>query len=91
MRDLPTNVKAYKVMGPWTREKIPSGLLKAHNTKEGVWGRLDILEGELTYTIEETNEQFHLVKDDFIIIEPLKKHFIGNFSSNLEIKITFHR
>ena len=91
MKLLPKNIKAYKTVGPWTKEKIPAALLKAHNTKKDVWGKLEILQGSLTYTIEETNQSFNLQKDSHVVIEPQQYHFIGSFSEDLEIKITFYR
>ena len=62
MKQLPKNVKPYKTVGPWTKETIPKALSRSHNTKVDVWGKLEILQGSLIYTIEETNESFRLQK-----------------------------
>ena len=39
----------YKRLPEWTAETLPAGFRKQHNTKEGTWARLIILEGELDF------------------------------------------
>ena len=50
-RSLPTDIAPYKRMPEFTETTVPAGLLKAHNTKAGVWGLIHVLEGELLYRI----------------------------------------
>ena len=75
MKQLPDNVKAYKRTPTFTEETAPEGLLNTHNTKAGVWGLIQIEEGELEYTIE--NEEVHiLTKDKNGVVEPEVMHHI---------------
>lgn len=48
---LPQDAGAYKRTAEFTAETVPPGLLRAHSTKEGVWGLIHVLEGQLAYRI----------------------------------------
>ncbi len=50
-RSLPPTVAPYKRTPEFTEATVPAGLLKAHNTKPGVWALIHVLEGELLYRI----------------------------------------
>lgn len=45
------NLQPYKRTAEFTEATIPAGLLRAHSTKEGVWGRIHMLEGRLLYRV----------------------------------------
>ena len=53
MKSLPDHVQRYKSTPVFTEETVPKGLLKDHNTKNGVWGLICIEQGELEYIIED--------------------------------------
>lgn len=75
MKELPTTVAAYKRTDTFTEQTIPNGLLKSHNTKSGVWGKIVILEGELRYRILEPEiEDNVLTTEHFGVVEPLVLH-----------------
>jgi tellurite resistance-related uncharacterized protein len=44
-------VAAYKRTPEFTAQTVPAGLLKAHSTKDGVWGCIHVISGELVYRI----------------------------------------
>lgn len=48
---LPDSVTAYRRTPEFTEETVPAALLSAHNTKDGVWGQIHVLEGELLYRV----------------------------------------
>lgn len=48
---LPENAQPYHRTGNFTQTTVPAGLLKAHSTKEGVWGLIHVLEGRLAYRV----------------------------------------
>lgn len=48
---LPNGVESYHRTAEFTEATIPAGLLKAHRTKDGAWGIIHVLEGQLTYRI----------------------------------------
>ena len=71
MKILPKNVTAYKKTPEFDELSIPKGLLNAHQTKEGVWGKIVILEGQLQYTINEPEiEIIVLTEKIYGVVEP---------------------
>jgi tellurite resistance-related uncharacterized protein len=48
---LPEGVAPYRRTPNFSDETVPAALLKAHNTKAGVWGCIHVLAGELLYRI----------------------------------------
>ncbi len=54
-----------------------NGLLKAHQIKEGVWGKIVILQGRLQYTINEPEREVVILdKNNFGLVEPKIFHEI---------------
>jgi tellurite resistance-related uncharacterized protein len=75
MKTLPLNMVPYKRTGEFTDSSVPRGLLHAHSTKEGVWGKLVVLEGTLVYRILEPEpEEVLLTPERYGVIEPTMKH-----------------
>ncbi|EDX83113.1 conserved domain protein [Synechococcus sp. PCC 7335] len=75
MKILPADAVSYKKTSEFTALSVPSKLLHAHRTKSGVWGKIVVLEGALTYRIlEPTVEEVLLSPDRFGVIEPTVKH-----------------
>lgn len=60
MKELPAQVSTYKRTDNFSEKTIPAGLLKSHNTKAGVWGKIVILKGELRYRILEPQIEDHV-------------------------------
>ena len=48
---LPEGLSAYRRTDVFTQDTVPAALLKAHNTKDGVWALIKVLEGELIYRV----------------------------------------
>ena len=48
---LPDDVEPYKRTRAFTQASVPSGLLADHTTRDGVWGRIVVVAGELDYII----------------------------------------
>ena len=77
MKNIPDSVVPYKKTPEFTEENIPAGLLKDHQTKQGVWGNIVILEGRLEYTILEPEletTKLNEIKDG--VVEPTILHHI---------------
>ncbi|MCO4747398.1 MAG: DUF1971 domain-containing protein [Proteobacteria bacterium] len=49
---LPRQARVYREVR-FTEHTIPAGLLRAHNTKKGVWARIVVEEGHLRYRIRD--------------------------------------
>ena len=75
MKNLPNSITAYKSTPVYTESTISRDLLNAYNTKQRVWARIVVLEGELQY----------------IIIEPVKETLILNVDSHGAVKPTIRR
>jgi len=77
MKALPENIAAYKKTSEFSESSVPKGLLNDHNTKEGVWGKIVILEGKLEYIIQEPeHESIVLDTEKYGVVEPTIKHHI---------------
>lgn len=74
MKNIPEKLIAYKKTPIFTEQSIPAGLLNAHQTKEGVWGKIVVLEGELLYTICNTDERLTLSAENSGVVEPTVIH-----------------
>lgn len=53
---IPKTYYKYKEMPIWTNDTIAPGLLKIHNTKVWVYGKINVMQWELEYTIYESEE-----------------------------------
>jgi tellurite resistance-related uncharacterized protein len=77
VKSLPPNVNAYKKTPEFTEQTVPKGLLKDHQTKTGVWGKIVILEGQLDYTIiEPEKETLRLSTERYGVVEPTMLHYV---------------
>lgn len=75
MKKLPENVFPYKRTPEFDKVTVPNGLLKAHQTKKGVWGKIVILEGELQYIINKPEiEELTLTENNYGVVEPTVFH-----------------
>ncbi len=73
---LPPGLSSYKRTPDFTAETIPAGLLKAHSTKEGVWGLIQVTEGRLVYRVLEKRQprEFLLTPGAPGVVEPTVEH-----------------
>jgi len=88
VKSLPSNLEKYKCTPQFDETSVPPGLLKAHQTKEGTWGKIVIVSGKLSYRILEPEfEQLVLSPDSFGVVEPTILHEvapIGKVTSYVE-------
>jgi tellurite resistance-related uncharacterized protein len=74
---LPAGLLLYKRTPEFSEHDVPAGLLRAHSTKEGVWGRIQVTEGELIYRIVDPRRRscvISLTTDGPGVIEPTVLH-----------------
>ena len=75
MKELPPEVASYKRTPEFTGDTVPKGLLKAHQMKEGTWGKIVVLEGLLRYRILEPEiEVVDLSPGIHGVVEPTVQH-----------------
>ena len=65
----------YKQTAVFDETTVPTGLLRSHSTKAGVWAKIVVLEGTLIYRIlEPTIEEIELTPLRYGVVEPTVKH-----------------
>ena len=91
MKTLPPNVSPYKRTPEFTQSTVPAGLLRSHDTKDGVWGKIVVLEGTLLYRILEPKvEEIVLSPNRCGVVEPTVKHEVVP-STGVRFYVEFHR
>jgi tellurite resistance-related uncharacterized protein len=82
MKTIPKDLIAYKKTDIFTEQTVPKGLLNDHKTKEGVWGKINILSGTLEYTIHSSPAQIvELSADHPGVVEPEVLHHVKPIDS----------
>lgn len=88
---VPTTLKAYQEIGPFSAENLPKGLLKDHKLKAGSWGRLTMLEGAIRFVWSDgrtDNVTEELTAGDVLMIPPQALHNLEKTGDFL-LKIAF--
>jgi len=86
MKTLPSTVNFHKKTPEFDETSIPKGLLKAHQTKAGVWGKIVVSEGQLKYTINDPEEEILILeKNIYGVVEPTMFHEVEAIG-----KVKFH-
>ena len=75
MKTLPNGVVPYKRTAEFDEHSVPDGLLREHQTKATVWGKIVVLEGKLQYTINEPHREVLILDpDEAGVVEPTIRH-----------------
>jgi tellurite resistance-related uncharacterized protein len=77
VKPLPDDVRPHRRTAEFDESSIPAGLLRRHDTKAGVWGRIHVLEGKLRYRILEPEVEEHVLEPGRDgIVEPAVPHVV---------------
>jgi len=91
---LPADVRPYKRTPIFTEATVPAGLLRAHATKDGAWGLIHVLEGQLAYRITDPHrpqsEQILTPETRPGVVEPTVLHEVEPLGS-VRFQVEFHR
>lgn len=91
MKKLPDNVQAYKKTPTFNQDNVPAGLLKAHTTKAGTWGKICINKGNLLYVIEVgPKESIELSPSKYGVVEPGVPHHV-ELAGEVEFFVEFYK
>ena len=74
---VPGNARAYKRTPLFTAATTPAGLLADHSTRDGVWGRLHVESGQLTYIVAESGEATVIRAGQHAVIRPQERHRVS--------------
>tara|TARA_B100001540_G_scaffold298633_1_gene302331 strand:- start:5705 stop:5971 length:267 start_codon:yes stop_codon:yes gene_type:complete len=81
----------YKSTPEFDECSIPPGLLKAHQTKPGVWGKIVVLSGRLKYRIlEPVLEEVELSAQLHGVVEPAVPHEVEPIGA-VKFYVAFYR
>lgn len=77
---VPEGFEVYKTTPEFGESTIPDGLLRAHATKAGIWGRICVMEGTLRYTVVDSRRLHRerlLTPGTYGVIEPSILHHVA--------------
>lgn len=87
---LPDGLSLVRTTPEFTDATVPDGLRRAHQVAVGVWGRLRVLEGSVTFVAEEPEESRVLHPGDAQVIEPELRHHVEP-GAGARFVVEFHR
>jgi len=91
MTHFPAGLTKYSETPLFTADSVPDKLLKAHATKAGVWGKLQVLEGSLHYIVPGPPLSRSLIEaGDHGVIEPTVPHHL-ELAGPVSFKVVFYR
>ncbi|WP_262693242.1 DUF1971 domain-containing protein [Kordiimonas aquimaris] len=76
VKTLPEGVQPYNKTPLFSELTVPKGLLKDHNTKSGVWGVINVVSGNLRYTVPSLEKHIDLSAGDTAIVVPEQLHHV---------------
>lgn len=78
MNTLPNEAKFHKRTQEFNEATVPAGLLGRHTTAADVWGRIVVVEGNLTFRLLEPREQDYVLDVNHSgIAEPQRAHQVA--------------
>ena len=89
-RRLPAGVGLVRTTDTFTDESVPAGLRRAHRVAAGVWGRLVVLAGAVTYVEEGSGLDRTLGPGDAQVIAPDTAHHVEP-AAGARFHVEFHR
>lgn len=87
---LPPDVEHVRTTPAFTCDTVPAGLLKAHRVAPGVWGRLRVLEGTVTFVLEASGERRTMTAGETQVIEPDVAHHV-ELGQGSSFVVEFHK
>lgn len=74
---MPEGISPYKRTPTFSKITVPAGLTNDHATKEGVWGMINVVAGELVYTVPGAGTKLTFAEGDTAMIEPTVLHKVA--------------
>lgn len=85
----------YMTLPVWTKDTLPQSFQEKHNTKQGTWAKLTILEGKLKYYVLDKNgdlrsTQICSTENQLPLIEPQAWHKVKPLGDDLRCFLEFY-
>jgi tellurite resistance-related uncharacterized protein len=74
--EMPGDFEPYRRTAEFNERTIPASLRRDHSTKPGVWGKIHVIEGKLSYQVEALGKTFELSPAMPGIVIPEIKHHV---------------
>lgn len=88
---LPDGLELVRTTAVFDNGTVPAGLLRAHRVAEGVWGRLVVHTGTVTFVFEdEPDRPVTVVAGDEVVIPPARPHHV-ELPEPATFAVEFHR
>lgn len=89
--ELPGAVTLHRTTDAFDSETVPTGLLRAHQIADGVWGRVCVLAGTLRFVWEDGDRPaVELGVGDALVIPPRTPHHVEP-GPGVRFLVEFHR
>lgn len=85
----PEGIAMYKRTPDFDQDSVPKGLLADHKTRKGVWARIIVEKGSLTYHVDDCDVHQPINPDVVGIIVPLLPHRV-EVSGDVRFHVEFH-
>src|SRR5918993_1179070 len=79
--EMPDDFKAYRKTAEFNERTLPQSLRREHSTKPGVWAKIQVIEGKLTYRIDTLGAEFELSPAMPGIVIPEARHHVEPIGS----------
>lgn len=91
MKTLPEKLTMHKRTPDFDQDSVPAGILGRHTTAQGVWGKIVVTEGSLTYRILEPSIEEHVLDaEQYGVVAPQDAHQVET-SGPVKFHVEFYR
>lgn len=88
---IPADFELARTTESFDHESVPAGLLRAHRVADGVWGRLVVHTGSVTFVFEDDVANPHVLgAGESVVIPPGRLHHVEP-SSSAKFAVEFYR
>ena len=81
--------RPYKSTPVFDEDSLPAGLRREHRTKEGVWGVIRVLKGELRYRVLEPVSETIIDPDHPGLVLPNQPHLVEPLGA-MQMQVEFY-
>lgn len=77
VRELPDDLVLLRTTDVFDNHTVPAGLLRAHRVADGVWGRLVVQTGRITFVFDDEPDQpIAVTAGETVAIAPARQHHL---------------